>query len=45
MCVDMNPTDFFWVGMKNDVVYYAVKCFEIQHVKVEHHHRNIVVAS
>jgi len=37
MYADLKP-NFFWVGMKKDVVYFVAKCLECQLVKAEHHH-------
>ena len=31
--------EYFWPGMKKDVVDYIAKCMECQRVKVEHKHR------
>jgi hypothetical protein len=31
-------SQFFWLGMKNDVVDYICRCMECQKMKVQHRH-------
>jgi hypothetical protein len=34
-------SQYFWLGMKKDVVDYIAKCMECQRVKVEHKHLQV----
>jgi hypothetical protein len=34
---DLKPL-FFWMGMKEYIVGYVVRCLEFHHVKDEHRH-------
>jgi len=34
--IDISKKQYFWLGMKKDVVEYIIKCMECWQVKVEH---------
>jgi hypothetical protein len=34
---------FFWLGMKKDVVHHIIRCMECQRVKVEHRHLAVLL--
>ena len=35
--------EYFWLGMKKDIVDYTSRCMECQRVKVEHRHATILL--
>jgi len=36
--IEAARSQFFWLGVKKDVVDYISRCMECQRVKVEHRH-------
>ena len=36
--ITMLRKDYFWPNMKNELAEYIARCFECQHLKIEHKH-------